>query len=103
LILAGVPAAERKPEQRRAFEAALTEFAPPRPRCAHAFELDPWFLPAQVNLATLYNRMGRNRDAEHVLGAAIQRFPAARRSTSQRRSDSEGHHTRVLSSPAPRA
>jgi hypothetical protein len=37
--------------------------------------MDPWFLPAQVNLATLYNRMGRNRDAEHVLGVGHPAFP----------------------------
>jgi len=37
--------------------------------------LDADFLPAYFNLATLYNEMRRNADAERVLREALERFP----------------------------
>ena len=37
--------------------------------------LDPFFLPARFNLATLLNRQGRNAEAETVLRAGIDRVP----------------------------
>lgn len=40
-----------------------------------ALRLDEGFLPARFNLANLYNRIGRNRDAERVLREGLERFP----------------------------
>ena len=37
--------------------------------------MDPYFAPARTNLATLYNRMGRNADAERVLREGVQWTP----------------------------
>ena len=45
-------------------------------RYRKAITLDPYFLPAQFNLATLLNTQGRNRAAEEVLREAIIRSPA---------------------------
>jgi tetratricopeptide (TPR) repeat protein len=102
--LAAVPATEWPPEERQAFAVALAEFRAAQMATADmpsahfqlgvvaaalgqgeeaereyrkAIEMDPWFLPARMNLAVLYNQMGRNVDAERALGEAIQRFPAA--------------------------
>jgi len=41
----------------------------------HAIEIDRTFLPAQLNLATLYNELGRNDEAEKVLRGAILGSP----------------------------
>jgi Flp pilus assembly protein TadD len=38
--------------------------------------MDPAFLPAAFNLATLLNKIGRNADAESVLRAALRLAPA---------------------------
>ena len=40
-----------------------------------ALRLDPFFVPARFNLATLLNRQGRNAEAEAVLRAGIERAP----------------------------
>jgi len=40
-----------------------------------ALAMDPYFLPARANLATLYNRTGRNADAERELREGIRRQP----------------------------
>ena len=40
-----------------------------------ALKMDPDFLPARFNLATLYNATGRNRDAEQLLREGIERAP----------------------------
>ena len=40
-----------------------------------ALRLDPFFLPARFNLATLLNRLGRNTEAEAVLSGGIDRAP----------------------------
>ena len=40
-----------------------------------ALRLDPLFLPARFNLATLLNRLGRNAAAESVLRDGIDRMP----------------------------
>ena len=37
--------------------------------------MDPGFLPAHANLALLYNRAGRNEQAERVLREALERAP----------------------------
>ena len=42
-----------------------------------ALRLDPFFLPARFNLATLLNRLGRNAEAETALRAGIDRAPDA--------------------------
>jgi predicted CXXCH cytochrome family protein len=102
-VLVSVPAESFDPAQRRAFEAALTEFtdaqmAQADTPAAHlnlamihtgrgdaaraeqayltAIRIDPGFLPARFNLANLYNATGRNRDAERILREGIARVPA---------------------------
>ena len=40
-----------------------------------ALKMDPDFLPARFNLATLYNATGRNRDAERMLREGTARMP----------------------------
>ena len=40
---------------------------------ARVLHMDPGFLPARFNLANLYNREGRNGDAERVLRAGLER------------------------------
>ena len=40
-----------------------------------AIRLDPFFLPARFNLATLLNRQGRNAEAETVLRDGVDRVP----------------------------
>ncbi len=40
-----------------------------------ALLLDPAFLPARFNLATLYNQLGRNAEAERVLREALHYAP----------------------------
>lgn len=40
-----------------------------------ALRLDPAFLPARVNLANFYNRLGRNLDAERILRQALKFAP----------------------------
>jgi tetratricopeptide (TPR) repeat protein len=42
---------------------------------ATALRLDPRFLPASMNLANLYNQLGRNADSEGVLRKAITYAP----------------------------
>jgi len=42
-----------------------------------ALRMDPYFLPARANLATLYNRTHRNADAERELREGIRRQPEA--------------------------
>src|SRR5262249_37073976 len=42
-----------------------------------ALQMDPYFLPARENLATLYNRTHRNADAERELREGIRRQPEA--------------------------
>src|SRR5262249_30871967 len=42
-----------------------------------ALRMDPYFLPARANLATLYNRTHRNTDAERELREGIRRQPDA--------------------------
>ena len=101
-VLATVPADLFEPAQRQAFEAALKEFMQAQMAAvdmpwAHlnrafvqaglgevklaeqsyltALRLDPGFLPARINLANLYNRMGRNEDAEREFREAIKRAP----------------------------
>ncbi len=93
-VLAEVPKQAFSSQQRQDFEAAIQAFtevqmAMSDTPAAHlnlavlhnrqgraaqaeasyrtALRLDPAFLPARVNLANFYNRLGRNLDAERVL------------------------------------
>ena len=101
--LAGVPRTAFTSAQRVAFEAARAEFVDAQTAVADqpaahlelgvlaagedrtadaeaayrtALRLDPFFLPARFNLATLLNRQGRNAEAETVLRDGIERTPA---------------------------
>jgi tetratricopeptide (TPR) repeat protein len=96
-----VPAEQISPAQRKAFESARQEFidaqmAQSDMPSAHlnlgvmfanlgqterteqsyltALRLDPTFLPASVNLANLYNQLGRNPEAEQILRNAIEKL-----------------------------
>ena len=40
-----------------------------------ALSMDPYFIPARQNLATIYNQMGRNADAERELREGIRQAP----------------------------
>ena len=102
--LAGVPRTALTAAQRSAFEAARTELVDAQMAAADqpaahldlgvlaaaedraedaeaayrtALRLDPFFLPARFNLATLLNRQGRNAEAEPVLREGIDRVPDA--------------------------
>ncbi len=59
--------------------ATLAEAAGEVKKAAAAYKraltLDPHFQPARFNLAMLYNRMGRNKDAECLLEEVVERDP----------------------------
>lgn len=101
-VLAGPAERELKPEQKKLFEAAFAEFeeaqranadAPfahlnlgvmherrgdlAKARAAYrlALRLDPGFLPAVFNLATLLSGENKNSEAETLLREAIASFP----------------------------
>jgi tetratricopeptide (TPR) repeat protein len=40
-----------------------------------ALTMDPYFVPARQNLATVYNEMGRNEDAERELREGVRQAP----------------------------
>jgi tetratricopeptide (TPR) repeat protein len=109
-VLASVPREDFSSSQLAAFEEALGEYrstqlahadTPPahlnlavvlahqgEPELAEqsyqtAIQLDPGFLPARFNLASLYNRLGRNVDAEAVLLEGIRRAPEEGRDTGE--------------------
>lgn len=100
--LSSVPPGLFDPEQKEAFEAALREYEDlqmatadhpeahlnlgllhanrARPDLAEesyktAIRMDPSFLPARVNLANLFNHLGRNAEAERIFRETIARFP----------------------------
>jgi tetratricopeptide (TPR) repeat protein len=101
-VLAGVPADRLDASHRRALDAALAEFKDAQLAMADlpashlnmavlhenlgrrdlaevaygtALRMDPFFVPARVNLVALYNATGRNADAERVLREGIKRTP----------------------------
>jgi tetratricopeptide (TPR) repeat protein len=101
-VLASVPLQYLVPEQRVAYDKALAEYRETQIANTdtpsgnmnlgivaasssdteaairdyrEAINLDRAFLPAQLNLATLYNQLGQNPEAEDVLRAAIKQAP----------------------------
>ena len=103
-LLAPVPSEQLSAEQRRAFERAAREFiesqryTADRPEGRNnlgtfygnqgdavkaedemkaAIRLDPFFVPAYVNLADLYRATGRDLDGEHLLREALKLVPVS--------------------------
>jgi predicted CXXCH cytochrome family protein len=103
-ILAPIPREHLDPSQRRTLDAALQEYRDTQTALAdtpeallnlavldsalgneaaaetfytRAIVIAPEFVPARVNLANLYNRTGRNLEAEQQLRAAIGYEPGA--------------------------
>jgi predicted CXXCH cytochrome family protein len=103
-LLAAVPTASQPPPDRESFERAAAEFIAAqrsnadRPEARTtlgsflarrgqpaeaeteykvALQLSPPYLPASINLADLYRQLGRDRDGETVLRAAIMLSPDA--------------------------
>ena len=101
-VLAAAPPERLDASQRKALEAALTEFIDAQTAMADmpsshlnlgvlyasqgkrelaaaeyltALRMDPYFAPARANLVALYNSMGRNAEALEVLREGIKRTP----------------------------
>ena len=101
-ILAAVPAAQLTTEQRAAFERAASEFvetqrynadraearvnlgafygnrgdaAKAEEEIKAAIRLEPFFIPAYVNLADLYRARGRDADGEPILRQGLKVAP----------------------------